>query len=86
MSATSKLREQASLTGMVLFGPLPNTTDYYLIWLGPGAGLSLGVNPFSVSGTLTRIHHPSADGVYLTRRQARAAAAAFAAAVEETAR
>ena len=80
MSATTKLREQRAPTGLVCFGPLPETRDCFLVWLGSGGRLYLGVNPFSSSGSLTPIHHPTANGVYETLAETRAAAAAFVAA------
>lgn len=79
----SALREQVSPTGLTLFGPLPDTRDWYLMWPGPGARLSLAIRPFEVSGTTTRVDHPTANGVYDNRKDAREAANAFVVAYEE---
>jgi len=78
MSLPARLKEQSGPTGLTLFGPLPETEDLYLLWLGPGARLYLGVNPFNADGALVPIEHPTANGVYLTRGEARDAANAFA--------
>ena len=78
MTAKEKLREQRAPTGLVCFGPLPETRTMFLVWLGSGSHLFLGVNPFSPDGTLTPILHPTANGVYDTLAEARAAADAFA--------
>ena len=78
MTANPKLAFQRSPTGLTLFGPLPETTDFYLLWLGPGAGLKLAIRPFSVDGTVTSIQHRTANGAYNTWREAAAAAEAFA--------
>jgi hypothetical protein len=43
----------------------------------------LVINPFSAQGTMGSIDHPSANGTYSTRAEARAAANAFVSARED---
>jgi hypothetical protein len=78
-----KLKVQTGPTGLTLWGPLPETTDFYLMWGGPGSRLRLAIRPLSVDGTSTTIEHPTANGTYDTRREAAAAVAAFAASFPE---
>lgn len=62
--------------GMQRFGPLPETSDLYLFWGGPGDGLYMtkGDSPHQ------RIAHPTASGTYATVAAAQRAAEAFVAA------
>lgn len=66
--------------GQTLWGPLPDTRDYYLMWTGLGGRLYLAIRPFAPDGAMVLIDHPAADGAYDTRRDAARAVAAFMAA------
>lgn len=68
-------------TGLVVWG-IPDS-QFEIMWAGPGSHLLFGY-PRRPGGLATPIHHPSADGVYMTRKEAEAAVAAFIADPEET--
>lgn len=47
-----------------------------VMWAGPGSRLAIGW-PLVAGSTTSPIEHPSADGVYMTAKEARAALVAF---------
>jgi hypothetical protein len=51
-------------------------TSMQIMWAGPGGRLKIGW-PMKAGGSVTAIDHPSADGNYLTAREATAAVRAF---------
>ena len=51
---------------------LPDSTTLWLHWDGPTSGLFL-----ASAKVMTPVAHPSANGIYATYKQARAAAVAF---------
>ena len=69
-----KIARQPLAWGMTRWGPLPDTTDLFLFWDGPGAGIYLEKG---AGGDQARVRHPSAAGTYDTARQAQAAVDAF---------
>jgi len=74
MSAT-RLREQRGPTGLTLFGPLANTDDTFVLWIGPGASLMLGIRPTEPNGMVVPIDDsPTCENL----KQARAFANSFA--------
>ena len=81
MPSPTRLEETVFPTGLVLFGPLPGDptpTPLYLMWSGPSASLRLTWRPLSPDGGSVSIDHPTANGQYETRAEARAAANRFA--------
>lgn len=66
-----------SPTGATVWS-VPDTT-LQILWAGPGARLRIG-HPMKPGGSMTTIDHPSADGNYMTAREASAAVRAFLAA------
>jgi hypothetical protein len=74
--------ETGGIGGQTLWGPLPDTRDYYLLWPGVGSRLYLAIRPTSPDGLMTTVDHPSADASYMTRKDADAAVARFMAAQE----
>lgn len=75
-----KVARQPLAFGMTRWGPLPETTDLFLFWGGPGDGLFMvkGEN-----GAHQRCRHPSASSTYDTTKQAQGAVNAFVAAFYE---
>jgi hypothetical protein len=76
------LQHRTYPTGLTVWS-LPGSDVMSVVWLGPGAGLSLGFNVDQPGGTMARIEHPSASGTFDTRKQAEKAVAAFIAASAE---
>jgi hypothetical protein len=58
--------------------PIPHTS-LEIMWSGPGSRLLIGT-PMLSGGAVTHIDHPTADGVYMTLKDANRAVAAFIAA------
>lgn len=56
-------------TGLVCWR-LPDSA-LEIMWSGPGAGLYIGWAT-TPGGAVTRINHPTANGQYMTRREAQA--------------
>jgi hypothetical protein len=76
-----KLQRHPLALGITYWGPLPGTAGMYLMWDGPGTGLSLYASDPTVRGALGKpVRHPSASGPFGTVRAAEKAAHAFAAA------
>jgi hypothetical protein len=67
---------QRSPTGLMLW-PIVGAEGASVIWLGPGAGLFLGLNATDPEGQMVRIEHRTADGTYDTPLEASRAAHAF---------
>jgi hypothetical protein len=76
-----KLQRHPLAFGITYWGPLPETAGMYLMWDGPGSGLSLYASDPAVRGALGNpVRHRSASGPFTTVRAAEKAAHAFAAA------
>ena len=83
MSAAT-LRRQPLAFGITVWGPLPETSDYYVMWDGPGSGLYFCAGDPGVAGTpRKRIEHSTASGIYATPKEADRAARAFVASVTD---
>ena len=64
--------------GMTKWGPLPGTRDMWIMWDGPGSGLSAYEKDPEKPGALGHpIRHATANGTYQTVAEAEKAVAAF---------
>lgn len=83
MSARSDLRAagvrcQPIAFGMTKWGPIPGTQDSWILWDGPGAGLtSYHGDPEKPGAVGQQIAHPTANKAYGTVGEAEKAVAAF---------
>jgi hypothetical protein len=77
----STVKRQPLALGMFRWGPLPDTTDLFLFWGGPGDGLHLTKGE---NGPHKRVTHHTASGIHATVQDAQQAVDAFVAAYEET--
>ena len=74
MSTKRFLDRKTSPTGLTVW-QLPRS-DMQIVWIGPGAGLSVGC-AYRPGATMTRVEHPTADGQYDSLKDAEAAVRRF---------
>ena len=74
MSTKRYLDRKTSPTGLTVW-QLPQG-DTQVVWMGPGAGLSVGY-AYRPGARLSRVEHPAADGQYGSLKEAEAAVRRF---------
>lgn len=78
------VRCQPIAFGITKWGPLPGTDDMWIMWDGPGTGLTAYARDPEKPGAVGQpVRHPTASGTYSTVAEAEKAVAAFAAAGTE---